>query len=93
MQGRVIVEVEDSGEGVVAENVNRIFDPWFTTKGSGGTGIGLFIVQQILECHGGTVGIRDRSGAQGSCFYLSLPLFGKTVGITKKRLGHVIPSS
>ncbi len=52
--GSVIVEIRDTGMGIPTENLTRIFDPGFTTKGFGvGTGLGLSIVYQVL--HQGTV--------------------------------------
>jgi len=54
MDSRVIVSVEDSGPGVPAELIGRIFDPYFSTKSSG-TGLGLAIARKAVEEHGGTV--------------------------------------
>ena len=54
----VIVTVEDTGEGIPAENRQKVFEPFFTTK-SYGTGIGLPLVKKFVECNGGTIRISD----------------------------------
>ena len=52
----VSVEIEDSGRGIPAADLPRIFDPGFTTKGVGvGTGLGLAICYQIVQEHGGSI--------------------------------------
>jgi signal transduction histidine kinase len=49
---RVLITIEDSGPGVESENIERIFEPFYTTK-SGGTGMGLSICRSIVQEHGG----------------------------------------
>lgn len=72
--GGVEIEVSDSGAGIAAANLSRIFDPFFTTKLEGqGTGLGLFIVQGIVEKHGGTVRVSSEPG-RGTSFTLWLPV-------------------
>jgi two-component system NtrC family sensor kinase len=65
--------VRDRGPGIVAEVLEHIFEPLFTTKRSGGTGLGLAVVQQIIAEHGGKVIVESESGA-GATFYVLLPL-------------------
>jgi nitrogen fixation negative regulator NifL len=59
----VAVEFADNGEGITAANLERIWDPFFTTKPEGkGTGLGLAICRRIVDEHGGTVEIRSQAG-------------------------------
>jgi len=65
--------VRDRGSGIAAEVLEHIFEPLFTTKRNGGTGLGLTVVQQIISEHGGEVIVESAAGA-GSTFYIVLPL-------------------
>ncbi|MBL0712439.1 MAG: PAS domain-containing protein [Desulfosarcina sp.] len=68
---RVVIEIRDTGSGIEAENLNKIFDPYFTTK-TKGTGLGLAIVHKILEAHNGNIKVRSVPG-QGTAFTISIP--------------------
>jgi signal transduction histidine kinase len=69
----VVIEVEDTGVGIPAEQLPTIFDPFFTTKPVGeGTGLGLSVVLGIVEEHGGRVEVASESG-RGSRFSVFLP--------------------
>jgi signal transduction histidine kinase len=68
----VQLRVSDSEVGIPAERVTRIFEPLYTTK-PGGTGMGLYIVQQTLTAHGGSITVESVEG-QGSTFTLILPV-------------------
>ena len=68
---QVLISVEDSGPGIAAENANRLFDPFYTTK-SNGTGMGLSISRSIVEAHGGRIRASSRSGG-GATFQFTLP--------------------
>lgn len=71
--GRLVVEVSDTGSGIPSEHLSRIYDPFFTTKAIGkGTGLGLSIAYGILQEHGGTISCESAVG-QGTRFTLSLP--------------------
>lgn len=71
--GRVIIEVEDSGCGITEPDKSRIFDPFFTTKEIGrGTGLGLSISYGIINDHGGEFDVESRVG-HGSVFRITLP--------------------
>jgi CheY-like chemotaxis protein len=63
--------VRDTGVGIAPENLSRIFDPYFTTKGAG-SGLGLAVVHSILRNHGGHIQVQSRLGA-GSTFEAYLP--------------------
>lgn len=65
------VAVTDTGEGVPAERLPRIFDPYFTTR-PGGTGLGLAIAHRIVEAHGGRIAVESAVG-RGSTFRVLLP--------------------
>lgn len=65
--------VRDRGAGIPDHVLERIFEPLFTTKKSGGTGLGLAVACQIVNEHGGRILIETAPGA-GSTFYITLPL-------------------
>ncbi len=73
--GMVAVRVIDDGPGIAAEVLPRIFEPFFTTKAKGeGTGLGLGIVKQIIDKHGGVVEVESTPGR--TCFTVRLPVSG-----------------
>jgi len=75
----VHVEIGDSGCGIPDENLARIYDPFFTTKGAKkGTGLGLSITYGIVKEHGGSIGVLSQAG-QGTRFQLDFPLVRKPV--------------
>jgi two-component system sensor histidine kinase PilS (NtrC family) len=63
--------VRDTGRGIAAENLTRIFDPFYTSR-QGGTGLGLAIVHRIVENHGGRIHVRSVPG-KGTVFEIALP--------------------
>ncbi len=75
------LSVSDTGHGMTAEILKKIFDPYFTTKQVGkGTGFGLPLVHAIVEEHGGYIKVTSRPG-EGSCFYIYLPVAGDSDGL------------
>jgi signal transduction histidine kinase len=69
----VVVEVADTGHGIKREDIKRIYDPFFTTKGMGrGTGLGLSVSYGILQEHGGAIFV-DSVPGQGTTFQVTLP--------------------
>jgi PAS domain S-box-containing protein len=68
----VWVSVADTGGGIPQEQINRIFEPFYTTKKKG-TGLGLMIVQRIVRAHGGHIELESQFG-QGTTFRIWLPL-------------------
>jgi PAS domain S-box-containing protein len=69
---RLAIEVEDSGTGIAPTDLDRVFNPFFSTK-EGGTGLGLALTQKIVEDHGGSIDVRSGPGA-GALFRIVLPL-------------------
>jgi signal transduction histidine kinase len=78
--GGVEVAVQDKGHGIAPEHVNRLFQPYFTTK-KHGTGLGLFVTRKLVADHGGTVHFESRPG-QGTVFRVWLPI----AGVEERRL-------
>jgi len=77
--GRVRVEVCDTGVGIPPDHLTKIFDPFFTTKSrSRGTGLGLAVSYGIIREHAGKVEVESRQG-HGTIFRLELPAARKTV--------------
>ena len=74
--GRINLQVHDTGAGINPEDLNRIFDPYYTTKPKG-TGLGLAIVHKIVEGHDGQIKVRSILG-QGSTFTIMLPIRSTT---------------
>ena len=70
---RVMLSVTDTGVGMSKDVQRRCLDPFFTTKGEQGTGLGLAMVYGIVERHGGSLTIESEEG-QGTTFVLSLPI-------------------
>jgi len=70
---RVFIEISDNGKGIPAENLEKIFDPGYTTKSSGvGTGLGLSIVYKIIEAHKAKIKAESTVG-EGSKFTIEIP--------------------
>ncbi len=70
---KMIVSVADQGHGILPEHMERLFEPYFTTKvDGGGTGLGLPIVQNIVTSHGGCISAKNQ--ALGAVFTVELPL-------------------
>ena len=72
----VTVEVADTGIGIAPENVARIYDPFFTTKGVGrGTSLGLAVSYGIVQEHSGHISVESMPG-RGTTFRITLPTAG-----------------
>jgi two-component system NtrC family sensor kinase len=70
----VELSIADTGCGISEENLKRIFDPFFTSKGVGkGTGLGLSVSHGIVKAHGGTIEVESAVG-EGSTFRIYLPM-------------------
>jgi len=72
----VEISIQDTGQGIPAENLPKLYDPFFTTKDIGkGTGLGLSVVYGIVNEHGGQIDVASRPG-QGTTFTIYLPVAG-----------------
>ena len=67
----VKVEVEDTGRGIAAQDISKVFEPYFSTKDTG-TGLGLAIVKKAVDDHGGTISVASKEGS-GTTFTIILP--------------------
>jgi len=76
-ESHVLVSFTDTGGGISAENLSRIFEPYFTTKTTG-TGLGLLIVRRIVREHGGELSIESSEG-KGLTLTIRLPYIDKRV--------------
>jgi signal transduction histidine kinase len=72
----VRVVIADNGHGISPENRSKLFQPFFTTKGEQGTGLGLWVSQGIVRKHQGEIRLRSttRFGRSGTCFSVFLPI-------------------
>jgi len=67
----ILIQIRDTGPGILVEDLNKIFDPYYTTKPKG-TGLGLAIVHKIIEAHNGSVKVRSVPG-KGTTFAITIP--------------------
>jgi two-component system NtrC family sensor kinase len=76
MEEEAVLTVQDTGEGIPQENLERIFEPFFSTKSTGeGTGLGLFVAQEIVDKLGGKIEVESEVG-RGASFRVRLPQTG-----------------
>ena len=68
----LLLDIEDTGEGIPKDKIHQIFSPYYTTKAQG-TGLGLSLVQKIVEAHDGEIEVAGTAG-KGTRFTLHLPL-------------------
>jgi signal transduction histidine kinase len=71
----LVITIADTGTGMSRDTLTRIFEPFYTTKGIAGTGLGLWISKEIIERHHGRLRVRssDRPGRTGTVFTIFLP--------------------
>jgi two-component system phosphate regulon sensor histidine kinase PhoR len=75
--GAVLFEVRDTGDGIAADDLDRIFERFYKgdrSRATGGTGLGLSIVKHIVEAHGGTIQARSDGPGRGATFSFTLPV-------------------
>jgi signal transduction histidine kinase len=74
LNGKVEIKIEDNGNGISEKIVDKIFQPFFTTKPTGqGTGLGLSLAYDIIKAHGGELKVQTKEG-EGSDFIIQLPI-------------------
>nr|MDA8405128.1 ATP-binding protein [Desulfobacteraceae bacterium] len=73
---QVEIRVVDTGKGIPADILPNLFDPFFSTKGTSGTGLGLFVSYGIVKNHGGTISVSSEVGT-GTTFTITLPIHNK----------------
>jgi signal transduction histidine kinase len=71
-EGRIVIRVSDTGVGMTDEESSRCLEPFYTTKGENGTGLGLAAVYGFVQRYGGSIGIQSRKW-EGTTFILTLP--------------------
>jgi signal transduction histidine kinase len=72
-RNRTYIAIEDNGPGIPEDIRGKIFEPFFSTKGSKGTGLGLAVTQKVVREHGGDIDLKSALG-EGACFNIWLPL-------------------
>jgi len=72
---RVRIDIEDTGQGIPPEDLDNVFTPFFTTKQDKGSGLGLSLVQTVIEAHGGEMALDSRvgQGTTASCWLPAAP--------------------
>ncbi|PYS12431.1 MAG: histidine kinase, partial [Acidobacteria bacterium] len=81
VDSKLEIIVQDTGVGISRENIQKIYDPFFTTKAAGkGTGLGLSVSYGIVQEHGGNISVDSKPGI-GTSFKLELPLVRKPVNV------------
>ena len=74
LAGKILISVKDNGPGIAQNIIDKIFQPFFTTKPTGqGTGLGLSLAYDIIKAHGGEIKVETREG-EGSNFIMRLPI-------------------
>jgi signal transduction histidine kinase len=69
---RVRIDVSDTGRGIKADDISKIFEPYYSTKDTG-TGLGLAIVRKAIDDHHGTISVKSKEG-EGTTFTITLPV-------------------
>ncbi|MGC8660482.1 MAG: hybrid sensor histidine kinase/response regulator, partial [Desulfomonilaceae bacterium] len=82
----VVLKVQDTGVGIAKSDFDRLFDPFWTSKGPAGTGLGLAVTHGIVKRHGGVISVESDVG-KGSTFIIKIPL---AVGATEKTAGSIV---
>ncbi|MCP4677558.1 MAG: PAS domain-containing protein [Deltaproteobacteria bacterium] len=87
----VLIEIRDRGCGISPDDLGKIFDPFFSTKGDKGNGLGLAAVQSIVEEHGGTISVESVVG-EGTTFRVVLPAAKRADNDRSSRTKSILPA-
>jgi two-component system sensor kinase FixL len=79
IDGMAMLSISDNGPGINTEVAGRVFEPFVSTKGVKGMGIGLSICRTIIENHGGKIWV-DANAGRGATFHFTLPTHTREVG-------------
>ena len=73
--GKIAIDIKDTGSGIPDNKLKELFNPFFTTKEPGkGTGLGLFIVRQVVEKNGGKIYLKETKVCEGTTFTVEFPI-------------------
>ncbi len=75
MTGKIQITITDTGSGISKDQMRHLFEPFHTTKGEKGTGLGLYITKQLVERNGGKISVKSEEG-KGTSFILELKTSG-----------------
>ncbi|HEX8280979.1 MAG TPA: ATP-binding protein [Chthoniobacterales bacterium] len=90
-ENHVLISFTDTGGGMSAETLSRVFEPYFTTKGSG-SGLGLLIVRRIVREHGGELAIESQEG-KGLTLTVRLPYRDQRIRMLEAGSNHEVPAA
>jgi signal transduction histidine kinase len=79
LRDAVEIVISDSGIGIPDHELDKIFEPFYTTK-TEGTGLGLSVVQRIIDDHGGAIDAKSKKD-KGAAFYIKLPVGNEKLAI------------
>jgi len=88
----LILSISDTGTGMGEETARKIFEPFYTTKGAGGTGLGLATVRRIIQEHRGSIIVESAPGA-GATFAIALPRAVKSEHTSEQESGPLLTGS
>ncbi len=87
--GNVYIEVSDTGIGMTPEEIDRCLEPFYTTKGERGTGLGLAVAYGIIQRHSGSIQIQSTKG-EGTTFALIFPTTTAEIVVNEETVGETI---
>jgi len=71
----IIINIQDTGKGIDPKTFPHLFSKFFSTSGTGGTGLDLYISKNIVDAHGGKIWAKNNEDGKGATFSFSLPLY------------------